>query len=90
MEESEILIDVAVFGEQVDQFCKSDIGKYLLARCQQEVKTGISALKSADCNNPQEVWNAQAQIKIGESIEDWLKEAILSGLKAKQVLEDRE
>lgn len=90
MIESEALLDLAVLGEQVDQFCKSDVGKYLLSHCEREVNAGLSELKQADCNNPVEVWQAQSRIRIAESMEHWLKEAILAGLKAQQILEDRE
>ena len=90
MNESEILLDVAVLGEQVDQFCKSDVGKYLLAHCKATRDSGIADLIYADCNDPKSVWEAQSRIKIAESIESWLKEAIIAGLKARMILEDRE
>ena len=89
MNESEILLDTAVLGEQVNQFCKSDVGKYLLAHCQAEIQAGLRDLKHADCNDPKSVWQAQARVNIAESIEEWLREAILAGLKAQEILEDR-
>lgn len=90
MNESEMLLEVAVLGEQIDQFFKSDIGKHLLAHCDREIYAGMSELKQADCNNPKEVWEAQARVRVAESIEGWLREALMAGLKAREVLENRE
>lgn len=90
MNESEILFDVAVLGEQVDQFLKNDIGQYLLEHCHAEIKAGIEDLKKADCNDAKKVWEAQARINVAESIEGWLREALMAGLKAREILEDRQ
>jgi len=89
-EEIEILFDVAVLGEQVDQFFKSDIGKYLLEHAAAQEAEGLNELRRVDCKNPEVVWNAQNKVWIAEKFRVWLEEAIQAGLKARMILEDRE
>lgn len=88
--ESEVLLDVAIFGEQVDQFLKSDIGQYLLQHAAAEEARGLSELKRVLCTDPEAVWKAQNKVWRGESFRIWLTEAVSAGLKAQEVLEDRE
>ena len=89
-EETEILFDVAVLGEQVDQFFKSDIGQYLLDHAAAQEAQGLEELKQADCNDPQSIWKAQNKVWQAEKFRTWLTDAIQAGLKARMILEDRE
>jgi len=88
--ESEILLDVAVLGEQVDQFLKSDIGKYLIDQAESEYEAGIESLKNCDPYDPKAINAALAVVKRAESIKSWLMQAVSAGLKARMILEDRE
>lgn len=88
--ESEILLDVAVLGEQVDQFLKSDVGRYLVEQAESEYEAGIESLKNCDPQDANGIIAAQTVIKRAESIKDWLMEAVRAGLRAKMILEDRE
>ena len=86
----EVLVDVAVLGKQVQNFFDSDIGKFLLHRAKMEYDGGIKALKQTDPTDTRAIIVAQNAVWRAESIKDWLDEAILAGLKAEVVLEDRE
>ena len=88
--ESEILLDVAVLGEQVEQFMNSDIGRYLLQHAMAEEQRGIEELKSLDCNDVIGMRRAQNRAWRGDNFRIWLEEAISAGLKARMILEDRE
>jgi hypothetical protein len=89
-DEIEILFDVAVLGEQVDQFFKSDIGKYLLDHAAAQEAEGLEELRRVDCKNTEAVWNAQNKVWLAEKFRTWLTEAVQAGLKAQMILEDRE
>ena len=89
-EETEILFDVAVLGEQVDQFFKSDIGKYLLDHAAAQEAEGLEELKRVKCHDPESVWEAQNKVWVAEKFRTWLSDAIQAGLKAQMILEDRE
>lgn len=88
--ETEILLDVAVLGEQVDQFLKSDVGRYLLEQAEAEERQGILELRVVDCNNAEAVRKAQNKAWRGEHVKLWLNNAISAGLKARMILEERE
>ena len=89
-EEIEILFDIAVLGEQVDQFFKSDIGKYLMDHAAEQEAQGLEELKKVKCTDSQAVWDAQCQVWIAEKFRLWLTDAVQAGLKAQMILEDRE
>ena len=89
-QEQEILFDVAVLGEQMDQFLKSDIGKFLSGRIEDEIEDGIADLRRVDCNNAEAVYLAQARVWRAETLRIWLDEAISAGIKARLVLENRD
>jgi len=88
--ETEILLDVAVLGERVDQFLKSDIGRYLLEQAEAEEQMGLLILRTVDCNSEHAVRMAQNRVWRGENMKAWLKDAVSAGLKARMILEDRE
>ena len=88
--ETEILLDVAVLGERVDQFLKSDIGRYLLEQADAEEQAGLQQLRVVNCNDAEAVCLAQNMVWRGETMKAWLKDAVSAGLKARMILEDRE
>lgn len=88
--ESEVLLDVAVLGEQVDQFLKSDVGQFILEHAVAEEAAGIEALKRLDCHDADAIRAAQNRVWRGESVRAWLEEATIAGLKARMILEDRQ
>lgn len=89
-ETTEILLDVAVLGEQVDQFFKSDIGRYLLDHAARQENEGLEELRRVKCTDTEAVWTAQNKVWVAEKFRTWLTEAVQAGLKAQMILEDRE
>jgi len=89
-EEVEILLDVAVLGEQVDQFMKSDVGKFLLQHAAAQEEEGLEELRRVKCSDTDAVWHAQNKVWIAEKFRAWLGDAVNAGLKAQMILEDRE
>lgn len=87
--EVEILMDVAILGEQVDNFWRTDVGKFLDEHIEEERKTGLEALTTVDAEDPKRVREAQNRVWRATEMKSWISQAIMSGLKAKMVLEDR-
>jgi hypothetical protein len=85
-----LLTDAAVVGRMVEDFLHSDIGLYLVQCADAEIDKGVEALKKANAENPSEVRSAQNQVICGEYIKQWLEEAVSAGLRAQQILEDRQ
>lgn len=90
IQQTEALVDQAVLGKQVEAFMKTDIGKYLDARMESEYLDAVEALTDADPEDAKAVRAAQNKIWCVRSLRMWLESAIISGLKAQQILEDRE
>lgn len=90
MNESQILLDTAVLGEQIDQFMKSDVGQYLLAHAAAQEAAGLEELKRVKCTDSEAVWQAQNKVWIAEKFRTWLEDAVGAGLQAQMVLENRE
>ena len=86
----EHLVDNAVLGQQVDSFMRSDIGKYLLEKARTEQAEGYSELLQADFTDCEAVRKAQNKVHRAEDFVNWLNEAIITGLRATEVLESRE
>lgn len=86
----EVLVDSAVLGEQVDSFVKSDVGQFLLERARVEQAEGYAELKTVSFQDAEGVRAAQNKVWRAESIAQWLNEAIMSGVRAMEVLESRE
>jgi cation transport ATPase len=89
-DDKELLMRRAVFGEQVGQFLSSEIGAYLLERAKDEAERSVDKLKKCDPSRADLVRSLQVEVWRAESIEQWLREAVADGLRALEILEDRE
>jgi hypothetical protein len=90
IKETEVLVDTAVLGKQIDEFCRSDVGRFLLENIDNEYNQGMSELKDVNPDEPKSVRAAQNKVWRAEQLRSWLKTAIHAGLKATEVLENRE
>ena len=88
--EKDILIDVAALGKQVEAFFDSRVGKFIVQRINYEVENGVEHLKKVDPAKTEEVRAIQNEIWRAETLRQWLEDAIMAGLKALDVLEERD
>lgn len=84
------LVDVAVLGKQVEIFRDSRVGKFVSERINHEIEAAVQELKIVDPTFATRVQSIQNRIKVAESIGGWLDQAIMAGLEATKILEDRE
>jgi hypothetical protein len=89
IEDKELLIQRAVFGQEVEQFLSSYIGKYLLARAQEQVEVAQRAFRDVDVTDVARLTVLQNRINVASSIPDWLVDAINDGAQALQLIDDR-
>jgi len=92
MEYDELQIELferAAFGKQVDAFMGSDVGKYVMERAQQQRKDAIAEFAQVDATDTSAVQAIQNKLKVAEMVVQWLRDAVMDGLKAFQILEDR-
>ena len=84
------MIERAVFGEQVHNFMNTEIGLYIKKRADAEVHSALNELRKCDPENAGKIREHQNSVVIAESVVQWLQDAITDGLKALQIIEDRE
>ena len=85
-----MLYDIAVLGEQVDAFIRSDVGKYVLDKANRELEVSLTELRKVDPYDSKLVQKFQNEVWRAENLVTWLAESIQAGLKAKDILEERE
>ena len=90
MGEKETLYAECVLGKDAEDFFKSDIGRYVLARSREEVDEAVKLLKVIPANEMAKIRNAQLQIAKAEGTIEWLNEQISAGVQAMQQLENIE
>jgi hypothetical protein len=90
MIENQELLDQAVLGRQVEDFLLTDVGKFLLAKAENEYIMALQALSEVDASNVQLILQHQGDAKTALNFRAWLSEAVTSGLKAKEILEERD
>ena len=84
------LVNQAVLGEQLDQFWKSEIGNYLLAKVERECIIALDQLSSVDPTSPDKVREYQNSYWRAMSFKSWMEDGIVAGMKAKEILEERD
>jgi hypothetical protein len=90
IESKELLLRRAAFGKQVEQFMNTDIGKYLMHRATEEVIEAFAEFKKCDAREGKAIEKVQNKIYRAESFKSWLTDAVLDGVAAYNILEDRE
>lgn len=81
------LIAIGVMGEELEQFWKSDVGKYLQARIAKEINDAMKLFRGA--YGADEFKKAQNDFLRAESFTKWIEDGIAEGLRAKQILDYR-
>ena len=88
--EIEVMVNAAVLGKQVDDFLRSDVGAYLVECIDKEAEEGYDLLKTVSFSNSDAVREAQNRVWRAESLKDFIRSAVMAGLRATEVLESRE
>ncbi len=88
-EDGHVLLAEAMLGEDALAFSRSDIGRYLIGRANQEIKVATDALKTVHPWRYRRVGYLQNKIAVAERVKSWLLEAIVSGRTAISEVERR-
>lgn len=87
---SEVLWAEAVLGRESEDFFKSDLGRYLLGRAEQEEQEASEKLASVASWRRRRIQQLQNEIWRARSVRQWLSELIQAGRQAEaQLDEDR-
>jgi hypothetical protein len=86
----EVLYAESVLGRDAEDFFKSEIGRYVLARSQELSKVATDRLKATPAHEVHNIRNCQMEIAKAELAVQWLNEQIMAGKQALQQLESME
>ncbi len=88
-EDGPLLLAEAMLGEDALRFVRSDLGRYLVGRADQEIKVATIALKTVYPWRWRRITHLQNKICVAERVKAWLLEAIVSGKIAMAEVENR-
>lgn len=80
----------AILGKDVEDFLAGDIGRYLIARADEEEHTALEQLATVAPWRRRRIQQLQAQVWRAQSFKSWLGELIVAGRQAVQTLETEE
>lgn len=81
------IVRSAVFGQQVQDFLKGEIGDFLIKKAEARLAWLLGKLKVADPDNPYAIAKLQAEIDHLERFEAWLGTAVQEGLTAIAIID---
>ena len=80
----------AILGKDAEEFLNTDLGRYMMARAEEEEREALEALATVWPWRRRRISDLQARLWRARSFKGWLAEMITSGRQALQQLEVRE
>lgn len=81
------LLRVAGFGMDVEKFMRSELGRYLQRRAQDDISRAQDALLTVDPEDAKAVRALQNEAAVAERVLSWLGEAVTQGEQAARQFE---
>lgn len=75
-------VQLAIFGEQVDQFLKGEIGQYVESCAQEELESAAQEFATTSLYDTTKLADLQLKIRTANTVIGWLKQAIIAGKQA--------
>lgn len=88
--EHDLLMAEAVMGRDAEDFCKSELGQFILRRCDNEIADAQHKLARVSSWRRRRIQELQNEIWRAESMKAWLVELISNGRQAEAALEEIE
>jgi hypothetical protein len=80
----------AVLGRDAQDFLASEVGRYVIGRCEAEREEALSLLATVSPWRRNRIRQLQAQVWRAESLKGWLVDLVTSGRQAEAVLAEDE
>ena len=77
-------------GLDAQQFFRSNVGQFILKRCQEIVLASFHKLKNTDPSKIEEIRQLQSDIKRAEIFPQWFGELIAAGKEAEKYIDNRD
>lgn len=84
----DVLFAEAILGRDAEEFFNTDIGRYLIGRCDQEIDEAQELLSRVSPWRRRRIQDLQNQIYRAKSLKDWVAELISNGKAAEALLEE--
>lgn len=85
---TQTLFAEAILGKDAEEFLASDIGRYLVARAEEEEREALDALATVWPWRRRRIAQLQTRLWRARSVKGWLAELITTGHQALQQLEN--
>lgn len=79
-----------MIGKDAEEFLNGDLGRYMLARAEEEEKEALEELATVFAWRRRKIQQLQAKLWRARSFKGWLTEMIVTGRQALQQLEQVE
>lgn len=80
----------AAIGRDAAEFLTGDLGRYLLARCEEEIAEAQDQLSEVAWWRKNRIKQLQNQVWRARSMRNWLAELVTNGRQAEAILEEQE
>jgi hypothetical protein len=90
MTSDQALYAEAILGKDAEEFLRTDLGRYLLERVEEEEKDAMEALANTSPWRRRRIVDLQAKVWRARSFKSWISELIVTGRQALQQLENTE
>lgn len=90
MTENAEIIAEAVLGKDAEEFIQSELGRYIIARVEQEREEAITALTTVSVWRRNRIRTLQNEVWRCDTFKSWLAETVIRGKQALDLLEQRD
>jgi hypothetical protein len=80
----------AVLGKDAEEFLNTELGRYMLGRCEQEIQEAQDQLSRVSSWRRRRIQELQNRVWRAKSVKEWLAELISNGKSAEAALEETE
>jgi hypothetical protein len=86
----DLLMAEAVLGRDAEEFLNTELGRYMLGRCEQEIQEAQDQLSRVSSWRRRRIQELQNRVWRAKSVKEWLAELISNGKSAEAALEETE
>lgn len=88
--EHDLKMAEAILGRDAQDFCNSELGQFIIGRCDQEIENAQDKLSRVSSWRRRRIQELQNEIWRAKSLKGWLVELIQNGRQAEASLEELE
>jgi hypothetical protein len=85
----DVLMAEAVLGRDAEEFLNTDIGRYIIGRCEQEIQEAQDQLSRVSPWRRRRIQQLQNEVWRAQSVKGWIAELIANGRAAEAALEEQ-